>query len=88
MPFQRGILQALQGRALRTDALAAEVGDRSRLFRPGGLAELRDRGLVDHHPRLGYYRPDALPPELTEAANERNGKAEMPVTSFGQEVRT
>jgi hypothetical protein len=32
--------------------------------RPGGLHELRDEGLIDHHPKLGYYRPDAPPPQL------------------------
>jgi len=67
--FQCGILDALDGRALRTDALGAEVGDRGRLFRrPGGLQELREQGLVDNHPRLGYYRPDAPPPQLADAA--------------------
>jgi hypothetical protein len=64
-PFQEAILAALEGQARRTDALAREVGDRSRLFRhPGGLKELRDRGLVKHHPRLGFYREDALPDQL------------------------
>jgi len=63
-PFQRGILKALDGKALRTDALAAVVGDRSRLFRRGGLNELRDRGMVANHPAIGFYRPDAPPPEL------------------------
>lgn len=65
-PFQTAILTALEGKALRTDALASVVGDRSRLFRKptGGIPELRKEGLVDHHSRLGYYRPDAPPPEL------------------------
>jgi hypothetical protein len=63
--FQAAILDALEGRALRADALGAEVGDRSRLYRhPGGIRELRDRGLVMHHPRRGYYRPDAPPEEM------------------------
>ncbi len=66
-PFQQAILDALEGKALRTDALGAAVGDRSRLFKPHGLKELRERGLVDHHDRLGYCRPDAPPPELDEA---------------------
>src|SRR5438128_334242 len=58
--FQRGILDALAGKALRTDALAAKVGSRSRLFAdPGGLPELQEEGLVSYHPRVGYYRPDA-----------------------------
>lgn len=64
-PFQQDILDALEGKALRTDALAAKVGDRSRLFRhPGGLKELQEQGLVAHHKRLGFYRPDAPPEEL------------------------
>lgn len=72
-PFQRAILEALKGRALRTDALAAKVGgDRRRLFRdPGGLRELEREGRVAHHDSLGFYRPDAPPPEL--AVPEENG---------------
>lgn len=63
--YQRALLRVLAGTALRTDALAgASGGDRRRLFRPGGLTELRARGLVGHHDRLGYYRPDDPPPEL------------------------
>ena len=68
-PFQKGILEALDGKALRTDALGAAVGDRRRLFKDGGLKELRDRGLVLRHARLGFYRPDAPPPQLTDGAN-------------------
>jgi hypothetical protein len=67
-PFQQGILDALDGKALRTDALGAAVGDQRRLFRPrGGLQELREHGLVDHHERLGFFRPDAPPPKLLAA---------------------
>lgn len=63
--FQQAVLEALDCKALRTEALAAAVGDRARLFRPkGGLAELREHGLVSHHERLGYYRPDSPPPQL------------------------
>ena len=62
--FQKGILKALDGKAMRTDALGAAVGDRSRLFRKGGLNELKDRGLVEHNSSIGYYRPDAPPPGL------------------------
>jgi hypothetical protein len=65
-PLQEGILEALKGKALRTDALANKVGcHRNQLFqRPGGLHELREHGMVDNHHRIGYYRPDAPPPEL------------------------
>ena len=62
--FQKAILAALAGKALMTDALGDAVGDRSRLFKPGSLKELREHGLVEHHKRLGYYRPDVPPPEL------------------------
>lgn len=63
--FQQGVLRSLEGVALRSDPLGRAVGDRRRLFRdPGGLPELVEHGLVEHHPRLGYYRPDAPPPEM------------------------
>lgn len=65
--FQRDILAALNGKGLRTDALAAKVGNRRKLFAdPGGLPELQEEGLVSHHKRVGYYRPDAPPPDLNE----------------------
>lgn len=69
--FQQAILDALEGKAMRTDALAAKVGDRSRLFsKPrGGLPELKDQGLVGHHARLGYYSTSAPPPEVSEPSN-------------------
>jgi hypothetical protein len=58
-------LVALDGKALRTDALAAKTGsDRRRLSKPGRLKELQDRGLVARHDRLGFYRPDAMPAAL------------------------
>jgi hypothetical protein len=66
--LQEAILEALDGRALRTDGLAERVDvSRSQLFiKPtGGLHELREHGLIDNHPRLGYYRPSAPPPELS-----------------------
>lgn len=64
--MQRGILDALNGKALRTDALASKVGSRSRIFRRDGIHELRHAGLVSHHKRIGYFRPDAPPPELAK----------------------
>jgi len=63
--FQRGILDALKGFALRTDALARKVGNRRKLFNKiGGLPELEAHGLVAHHPRLGYYSVRVPPPNL------------------------
>lgn len=65
--FQQAILAALDRVALRTDALAQKVGSRSRLFvDPGGLPELQEEGLVAHHKRIGFYRPDSPPPGLAE----------------------
>lgn len=65
--FQQGILAALNGVGLRTDALASRVGSgsRSRLFERDGLPELQEEGLVCHHKRIGYYRPDAPPPGVS-----------------------
>lgn len=66
-PVQEAILDALDAKALRTDALAAKVGGRSRLFdKKAGLQELRDRELVKHHSRLGFYRPDSPPEQLAD----------------------
>lgn len=62
-PLQRAILDALNGQALKKDALAKAVcgGDDSRLYKAGGLKELRERGLIEHKHGVGYYRPDAPP---------------------------
>ena len=64
-PFQQRILDALDGVALRTDALGAAVNDRGRLFKKNGLRELRKEGLVKLSEGHGYYRPDS-PPENFE----------------------
>jgi len=64
---EKAIMDALRGKALKKDQLAQVVfkGDSSRLYKPGGLKRLRDKGLVDNLPGLGYYRLDAPPPGLT-----------------------
>jgi hypothetical protein len=69
--MQDSILEALEHKALTTDALAAAAGyDRRKLFKkPGGLAQLQDHGLVKNTPGRGYYRPDAPPPELSDGPN-------------------
>ncbi len=71
-PVQRAILDALDGKSLHARALGAAVGDVSRLYRPKGLQELRDRGMVEKHDRLGFWRPDAPPPEISEEISEEN----------------
>jgi hypothetical protein len=61
--MQDAILEALDGKALRTDELAKVAGyERRKLFKkPGGLAQLQEQGLVVNDPARGYYRPDAMP---------------------------
>jgi hypothetical protein len=62
--LQERILDALAGKALRTDALAHKADcDRGQMFRKGGLKELRECGLVAHHKDHGFYRPDDPPPD-------------------------
>jgi hypothetical protein len=62
---QAAVLAALEGKAMKSTALESIVGDKARLFRkPGGLQELREKGLIEHHDRLGYFRPDAPPKEI------------------------
>lgn len=62
--FQADILAALEGVALRTDALNAAVGTAVHR-KPGGILELIEAGLVKHNKTIGYFRPDA-PPEPIE----------------------
>ncbi|MGI6417626.1 MAG: hypothetical protein ACOX1P_18385 [Thermoguttaceae bacterium] len=64
-PLQRAIMKALEGRALTKQALANEVskGEGRMFYRPGGLLELRLHGLVDHRKGVGFFRPDAPPPD-------------------------
>ena len=70
--FQRTILDALDGRALKKQPLAVEVcgGEENGnlLYRPGGLKELRDAGLVAHKRGVGFYRPDHPPPDAIDLA--------------------
>jgi hypothetical protein len=67
-PFQQLILEKLDGRALRTDGLCTKTSERRQLFRKkGGIHELKRVGLVAHHERVGFYRPDAPPPHLAKA---------------------
>lgn len=66
--LQRRILDALNGRAMKKQALADKVtaGEGSRLYRSkskrsGDLNELLDLKLVENKRDLGYFRPDAPP---------------------------
>ncbi|MFV1968386.1 MAG: hypothetical protein ACC628_23425 [Pirellulaceae bacterium] len=63
--LQKAILKALDGRALKADPLADEVsgGDRRRLYKPGGIKDIRKAGMVKHKHGVGYYRPDRRPPD-------------------------
>jgi hypothetical protein len=68
---QRDILSALDGKAMKVEALARAVagGDTSRLYQrsgsktPGRLDELKRTGLIAYSRKIGYFRPDAPPPE-------------------------
>ncbi len=61
--LQSRILAALEDEALKKQPLADKVceGEGTRLYKPGGIKELRERGLVEHRSGVGYYRPDAPP---------------------------
>lgn len=73
-PVQRRILKALDGKALKVEPLATTIGvETSRLYRGDGLDELKEKGLVDHKPGLGYYRVDA-PPDFAIKMRKRRGK--------------
>jgi hypothetical protein len=65
-PMQILILGALDGSALKTQALADSVcsGDTSRLYRRGSLPELRKNRLVEHAWGIGFFRPDSPPAEF------------------------
>jgi len=61
-PLQERILAALDGRALQTKALAkASACEETKLFKPGGVSELKEVGLVAHKDGVGYFRPDKPP---------------------------
>ena len=62
--LQKGILKALKGMALKKEVLAKACSvDPSRLYRPGGIRELRSLHVVEHKEGVGYYRPDEPPPD-------------------------
>jgi hypothetical protein len=71
-PLQVAIYKALDGRALKKQALACEVcgGEGTRLYKPGGIKEMMAGEFVVNKPGLGYYRPDAPPPGLVISSEE------------------
>lgn len=62
-PIQEAILKALDGRGMKKQALADIVcnGHGSRLYRSGGIGELKSREMVLNKRGVGYYRPDRPP---------------------------
>lgn len=70
--LQVNILEALDGKAMRTDTLAraCEV-ERTRFYKPGGLKDLQELGKVAWHERIGYYRPDSPPEEVAAELDTR-----------------
>ncbi|HCS50352.1 hypothetical protein [Rubinisphaera sp.] len=61
-PLQKSILNELDGKKLTTSKLAdaCHVEPR-RLYKKGGLNELKNNGYVKNHRGYGYYRPDRPP---------------------------
>ena len=60
-----GILKALDGRAMRVEELAKTVtgGETTRLYRDGLKTILKANGMIVYDSKIGYFRPDAPPPE-------------------------
>jgi hypothetical protein len=69
--LQVQILKVLEGKGLRTEALANACGvDKNKFYRKSAvgikpLQELKDAGLVTLDEKIGYYRKDAAPPAVT-----------------------
>ena len=78
--FQQDILNALDGVALRTDALTHKLDcANGQLFRKPvrGIPELIAHGLVAKHDRLGFYRPDSPPQEIEQKADQSLSSHEL-----------
>jgi hypothetical protein len=61
---QRQILEILDGSAKKLAQLAETLRVEQTTLCGRDLKELKAAGLVRHHKRIGYYRPDAPPPDL------------------------
>jgi hypothetical protein len=62
---QRQILDMLDGKSKKLAQLADRLKVKESTLSGRDLKELREQGLIDHSKRIGYYRPDAPPPELS-----------------------
>jgi hypothetical protein len=62
---QKRILDILDGKTKKLAQLADTLKVRPSTLSGRDLKELRDQELVRHDKRIGYYRPDAPPPELS-----------------------
>jgi hypothetical protein len=72
-PLQETVLDTLNGKAMKKEALAETLKiDSSRLYRQGGIKELMDLKMVDNLRGIGYYRPDAPPPNALELRLQPN----------------
>jgi hypothetical protein len=68
--LHKAILKALNGRALRKEALAEACRvDPSRLYRAGALPELIALKIVQHQRHVGYFRPDVPPADTVKVEN-------------------
>jgi hypothetical protein len=70
--LQTQILNELRGKALKLEPLADVLRvETSRLYRPGGLEELREAGLVAHQNGVGFYLPGAPPTTAIAAKSSK-----------------
>ncbi len=70
------ILNALNGKSMSVQELANKVtgGETTRLYRDGMKTTLVARGLIIHDRKIGYYRPDAPPPERVAKVAKSDAK--------------
>ena len=67
---QEAILGALKGKAMTKEKLASmlKLGSGGRLYRPGGILELMDQGLVKNLRGIGYFSVESPPPTWPSAS--------------------
>ena len=75
-PLQQQILEVLNGKSMRVQALADKCGvEKNRLYKLRSnqtkpLQELRDAGLIQLDSKIGYFRPDAPPPSVVQTRTQ------------------